>query len=333
MNVGKPSQVKKSVKLFDWPGSVHDPGNPSISKLVRRKIRHTTIYLIARLMIGISSIVPRKVWLRVGGVIGGMSFYIAKRYQRATINNLSLAFPELTQAQARALAKEVFVMVGKNGGDVLRSFSYLSYQAFEKTRVTTGMENAERAHKKGKGVLFLTAHIGAFEMMATEMAFRGYKPLIVGATLKDPMLTNLVWKHRKKMGADVIERGKETFRLLKNLKSGGTMGILIDQDTQVKSVFVDFFGKSCATPVGAAMLALKTGAAVVPVFCHLNNEGMQQIDCFPEVEVVNTGNEENDIVVNTQNFTSVIEQEIRKYPSQWVWMHERWKTLPGKEIK
>ena len=323
----------KSVKLFDWPGSVHDPGNPSIFKLVRRKIRHTVIYLFARSLILISGIMPRQSWLTFCGMLGTFAFYISGRYRKLTIHHLALAFPQVGSDQIKVLARDVYKMMGKNGGDVLRSYGYSTYEAFEKTRVATGMEHAASAHKNGKGVLFLTAHIGAFELMATEMAFRGYKPLIVGSTLKDPMLTNLVWKHRKKMGADVIERGKETLRLLKNLKSGGTMGILIDQDTRVKSVFVDFFGKPCATPVGAAVLALKTGAAVVPVFCHLNSEGMQQIDCFPEIELVYTGNEENDIVINTQNFTTVIENEIRKYPSQWVWMHERWKTKPGEEMK
>ncbi|HEY3430148.1 MAG TPA: lysophospholipid acyltransferase family protein, partial [Cyclobacteriaceae bacterium] len=266
--------------------------------------------MLARLLVGISSIIPRGAWLGFCGFVGGMTFHLLKRYQAHTINHLTLAFPELEHDEIRLLAKKVFVMVGKNGGDVLRSFSYSSYKAFEKIRVTTGMEHAERAYQKGKGVLFLTAHIGAFELMATEMAFRGYKPLIVGSPLKEPLITNFVWKHRQKMGADVIERGKETLRLLKNLKSGGTMGILIDQDTRVKSVFADFFGKPCATPVGAAMLALKTGAAVVPVFCHLNNDGKQQIDCFAEIELVYTGDEENDIVINTQNFTKAIENEI-----------------------
>lgn len=318
----------KSVKVFDWPGSVHDPANPSISKLVRRKVRYTTIYLFARLLILISGITPRQAWLKFCGLLGGFAFYISSGYRKLTLRHLSLAFPQLGSDQIKALAHDVFVMMGKNGGDVLRSYGYSTYEEFEKIRIATGMEHAANAHKKGKGVLFLTAHIGAFELMATEMAFRGYKPLIVGSALKDPMLTNLVWKHRKKMGADVIERGTETLRLLKNLKSGGTMGILIDQDTQVKSVFVDFFGKACATPMGATLLALKTGAAVVPVFCHLNDAGMQQIDCFPEIELIYTGREEDDIVVNTQNFTTVIENEIRKYPSQWVWMHERWKTRP-----
>lgn len=262
-----------------------------------------------------------------------MSYYAASQSRKKTIENLTLAYGnEKDPTEIRAMAKRVFTMIGKNAADVIWSFRITSRKAYEKMRVVKGAEHVEKAYAKGQGVLFLTAHIGAFELCATEMAMRGYKPLIIGTALKDARLTDLLWRQRSKLGASAIERGKETMRLLKTLKSGGTVAILIDQDTRVKSVFVDFFGKPCATPIGAAVLSLKTGAAVVPVFLHLRDDGLQQIDCYPEVELVRTGNEQQDIIANTQKFTSLIESEIRKYPEQWVWLHERWKTKPGEEL-
>jgi Kdo2-lipid IVA lauroyltransferase/acyltransferase len=112
------------------------------------------------------------------------------------------------------------------------------------------------------------------------------------------------------------------------LKLGGAVAILIDQDTKVKSVFVDFFGMKASTPVGAAVLALKTGAAIVPTSVYLGEDNKQHMEIFPEIEVTSMGDEEADIVVNTQRFTNFIEQQVRKHPEQWVWMHERWKTRP-----
>jgi len=150
--------------------------------------------------------------------------------------------------------------------------------------------------------------------------------------LKDARLNELLFEYRNAYGAIAIERGKETLRLIRALKTGGSIAILIDQDTNVKSCFVDFFGMKASTPVGAAVLALKTGAAVVPTYVHLGEDGMQHMYILPEMPLVTTGNEENDIVSNTQNYTLFIEQQVRKYPEQWVWMHERWKTRPGGPI-
>lgn len=301
-------------------------------KKFRRRVRYNIIYVVIRFLIFVSGLIPRKFWLSLFGSIGGLSYYLAPYSRKVAIENLTLAYGlEKSPAEIKRLARKVFVMMGKNGADVIRSHRITRLTDYEKMRCINGIEYIEQAYKKGKGVLFLTAHLGAFELCATEMAFRGYKPLIIGTAMKDAKLTELLWRQRSKLGALAIERGKETVRLIKTLKSGGTVAILIDQDTRVKSVFVDFFGKPCATPIGAAVLALKTGAAVVPVFLHLRADGKQEVTCYPEIELTKTGNEEEDIKVNTQKFTSVIEAEVRKYPEQWLWIHERWKTKPGVE--
>lgn len=301
-------------------------------KEIKRKIRYSLIYVVVKGMIIISRLVPRKGWITGCGYLGGLSYYLASQSREITINNLKRAYPEKSPGSVKKLAKRVFVMMGRNAGDVLRAFPVNNFAEFQKIRHIEGAEYVEQAYQKGKGVLFITAHLGAFELIATEMAFRGYKPLIIGTAMKDERLTQLLWRQRSKLGATAIERGKETVKLIKTLKSGGTVAILIDQDTRVKSVFVDFFGYSCATPIGAALLAIRTGAAVVPVFIHLDDNGKQHIRCYPEIALTRTGNEEEDILQNTQLFTSVIEQEVRKYPEQWLWMHERWKTRPGEEI-
>ena len=239
-----------------------------------------------------------------------------------------MAFHFKSEKEIRQLAKSTFKMLGKNSGDILRSTRVKSLSQLEKFLVTHGLENFESANAKGKGVIFLTCHLGAFDLQVTNMAMRGLNPNIIGTPLKDKKLNDLLWKYRNAHGAIAIERGRETFRLIKILKSAGSVALLIDQDTKVQTVFVDFFGLPAATPIGATVLALKTGAAVVPTYIHLGNDGLQHMHILPEIPLRTTGNEQDDIKFNTQVLTNFIEEQIRKYPDQWVWMHERWKTRP-----
>jgi KDO2-lipid IV(A) lauroyltransferase len=219
-------------------------------------------------------------------------------------------------------------MLGKNAGDILRSSKVRTLDQLEKFLRTEGLGNYEHAHAKGKGVIFLTCHLGAFDLQITNMAMRGLNPNIIGTPLKNHRLNDLLWNYRNLHGAIAIARGKETFRMIKVLKSGGSVALLIDQDTKVKSVFVDFFGVSASTPAGAAILALKTGAAVVPTYIYLGEDNLQHMHILPEIPMTGTGDEDRDVVYNTQLLTNFIEETIRRHPDQWVWMHERWKTRP-----
>lgn len=298
-------------------------------KAFRRSVRYTLVYWTIRFMILISGVLPRRVWLNICGGLGAAAFHFATGTRRLTVRHLAMAFPQKTPSEIRRLAGNTFRMLGKNAGDVLRSSRIKDLRGLEKFLVTYGLQHYEEAHAKGKGVIFLTCHLGAFDLQITNMAMRGLNPNIIGTPLKDRRLNDLLWNYRNLHGAIPIARGKETFRMIKVLKSGGSVALLIDQDTKVKTVFVDFFGKPAATPVGATILALKTGAAVVPTYIYLGKDNLQHMHILPEIPMVVTGNEEHDIRFNTQVLTSFIEERIREHPDQWVWMHERWKTVSG----
>jgi Kdo2-lipid IVA lauroyltransferase/acyltransferase len=297
------------------------------SKKYRRKIRYQLVYGLVKTLIGISNMMPRKTWLNFCGLLGAIAYFFASETRKLTIRHLTMAFPEKNHAEVIRLAKSTFKMLGKNAGEILRSAGIDNLHDIEKFVKTTGLEHIESAMAKGKGVVFVACHLGAFDLQVTNIAMRGLNPNIVGTPLKDKRLNDLLWEHRNKHGAVAIERGRETFRMLKVLKSGGSVALLIDQDTKVKSCFVNFFGMPASTPVGATVLALKTGAAVVPTYIYLGDDGLQHMHLLPEVPLRTTGDEEEDIVYNTQVFTSIIEQLIRQHPEQWVWMHERWKTV------
>jgi KDO2-lipid IV(A) lauroyltransferase len=300
---------------------------------LQKRIKYSALYFFIRFLIFFSNLLPRKLWLSFCGWLGKIAYAVSPKPRERTIYHLGLAFSgEKSSKEIIALSKQVFIMLGKNAGDILRSLRVRKLEDLNKFLVTHGLENYEKAFAKGKGVMFLTSHLGAFDLQITNMALRGLNPNIVGTALKDERLNELLWQYRNAYGAVAIERGKESVRLFKALKSGGSIAILIDQDTKVKSRFVDFFGMKASTPIGATVLALRTGAAVVPTYVFLDENGKQQMHILPEIPLVITGNEETDLVVNTQNFTNFTEQIVREHPEQWVWMHERWKTKPGEEI-
>lgn len=302
-------------------------------KKIRRKIRYSLVYRFVQFFIFLSNILPRVSWLKFSGFLGRIAYLFAPKTRQLILKHLRFAFEsEKSDSEIRSLGWKVFEMLGKNTGEMLRATRVKNLQELEEFLTTKGMENYETAIRKGKGVIFLTCHLGAFDLQVSNMALRGLNPNIIGTPLKDERLNELLWNYRNMYGAIAIERGKETFRLIKVLKSGGSVALLIDQDTRVKSRFVNFFGKPAATPVGATVLAMKTGAAVVPTYIHLGDDWKQQMYILPEIPMRLTGDEEADMVYNTQVLTNFIEDTIRKHPDQWVWMHERWKTKPGEEI-
>lgn len=301
---------------------------------LRKRIKYFALYWFVRFLLAFSNALPRRWWLAFCGFLGKIAYATSPPTRERVIRHMGLAYAgELSTRQIVDLARRVFVMLGKNAGDIFRSSQVRSRAQLDKFLVTHGYEHFEAANAKGKGVIFLTCHLGAFDLQITNMAMRGLQPNIIGTALKDARLNELLVEYRNAHGAIAIERGKETFRLIKALKSGGSVAILIDQDTKVKSRFVQFFGMQAATPVGAAVLAMKTGAAIVPTIVHLGSDHKQHMEIFPALPVVVTGDDEKDMVENTQVFTDFIEQQIRRFPDQWVWMHERWKTRPGQEIQ
>lgn len=300
----------------------------SKKKKIRRKVRYGIVYRAVQFLIFISNAIPRVKWLKLCGFLGSLSFWFAGKTRRLMRKHLHIAFPQMTPREIRKLSQKVFRMLGMNSGEMLRATRVKTLTDLEKFLVTHGLENYEQAIAKGKGVIFLTCHLGAFDLQVSNMALRGLNPNIIGTPLKDQRLNELLWDYRNMHGAIAIERGKETFRLIKVLKSGGSVALLIDQDTKVKSTFVNFFGKPASTPVGATVLAMKTGAAIVPTYVYLGEDWKQHMHILPEIPMTTTGDEEADIVRNTQILTNFVEGVVRKYPEQWVWMHRRWRTKP-----
>jgi KDO2-lipid IV(A) lauroyltransferase len=187
----------------------------------------------------------------------------------------------------------------------------------------------DAALARKRGVVFVSGHVGNWELLARRVSLAGYPAQTIAKETTDPRLTALVERFRASGKLKSLWRGQDgaAKAMLRALRAGEILGMLIDQDTKVQSVFVPFFGAPAATPRAAADLALRTGAAVVMGFCQRQTTGRYALS-MKELAVPSSGDREADALALTAAMTADIESAVRRAPEQWVWMHRRWKTQP-----
>lgn len=297
-----------------------------------KRIKYNVLVVFIKALIFCAGLLPRKLIVYSYSILGRIAYLFFKDTRKQILKNLTIALgKEKSQKELKAIIPKMFVNLSKNVADILYGLSIKKFDRLEKFIKTDGFEHFDNAYKKGNGVIILTCHMGAFEFTATYPALRGYDVNVVGTEMKDPRLDKMLVENRTSRGAKNVHRGKDTIKLMRALKNGEALVILIDQDTKVKSVFADFFGKLAYTPIGATMLALKTNASVVPVAIRRMPDENHLMTFLPEIELTKSGDYEKDLVDNTQVFNNALEKLIRQDLTQWVWMHERWKTRPESE--
>jgi KDO2-lipid IV(A) lauroyltransferase len=273
------------------------------------------------------------------GMARGVAVFVARamyallpKLRRTADFNLRLAFPEWGDARRNAVIRGMVCNLGWMAAEFARLPRY-SKENVEEVVILDGHENFLAGQRRGKGVLYLTGHIGAWELSSFAHALYGFPLQYMARPLDNVRVDALVNRYRCLSGNQPIFKNESARAMLKVLKDAGTIGILADQNTMPEEgAFVDFFGKTACTTTGIARIALHTEAAVVPGYAYWDeNIRKYRLRFEPAVELVRTGDAERDIFVNTQKFAKVIEEIIRKYPEQWVWVHARWKTRPKGE--
>jgi KDO2-lipid IV(A) lauroyltransferase len=277
---------------------------------------------------------PRGSARGLAAAVASALYGMLPKLRRTAEFNLRLAFPEWDDARRR----EVIRGMVRNLGWMAAEFAHFpryTRENIEETLILDGHENFLSGQRRGKGVLYLTGHIGAWELSSFAHALYGFPLHYMARPLDNARVDNLVNRYRCLSGNKPIFKNESARALLKILRESGTVGILADQNTMPEEgVFVDFFGKSACTTTGIARVALHTGAAVVPGYAYWDASiGKYRLRFEAPVELVRTGNTERDIFVNTQKFTKVIEEIVRKHPEQWVWVHARWKMRPKGEAE
>jgi KDO2-lipid IV(A) lauroyltransferase len=295
-------------------------------------MRHRLEYAPVWLLVQGIGLLPRPLARAVGFVLGRLVYVLHGRLRRVGMRNLELAFPEKTAAERRGILRALFAGLGRQLAEFCL-FPRYRKENVEQVAVYQGLENFEAARQRGKGVIFLTAHLGGWEIGSFVHSLNGNPLHVVVRALDNPYLDRLVDRYRCLHGNTTFDKQDFARGLLGALKAGETVGILMDQNmTPPQGVFVDFFGKAACTASGVARVALRTDAAVVPAFTLWDRAlGKYRVQFDPALELVRTGDDEADAISNTAAFTKVVEGYARQYPEQWLWVHRRWKTRPEGE--
>lgn len=294
-----------------------------------RLVKHRLEYLALQGLLKGLCLLPEPGAYRLGEGLGSLVFWIDRRHQRVAIENLRIAFgKEKNELELKAIARRSYQHLGQSLAELARALTSPPDKIMGAVSIE-GQDHFLEAHKKGRGVLYLTAHLGNWEWMALVQSLKGYPMNVVARPLDNPLLEGLLSRLRTRWGNRVVKKGGALREVLKLLKEGETIGFLLDQNVAPdQGVFVNFFGRPACAHKTLALLALKTGAPVLPAFTFRQGGNRHRIIIEPPVMLEETGDLQRDVVANTQKFTSVIESYVRQHPDQWLWVHRRWKTQP-----
>jgi Kdo2-lipid IVA lauroyltransferase/acyltransferase len=295
-------------------------------------VRETAEFAVVWVFVYGIRLLPRGLARAIGAVIGAIAYRALGRLRQVGLRNLVMAFPEMTAKEREAILRSEYRNLGLLMAEFCKMPDYTAATASRFIRYE-GLENYLSARERGNGVLVLTGHLGAWELSSFYHSLMGMPMGMVIRRLDNPLVDAFVNRIRCLRGNRVIHKDDFARGLIASMRAGETVGILMDTNmTPPQGVFVPFFGVPACTASGMARIAAKTGAAVVPGFLLWEESERRYVLHFgEELEVVHTGDAEQDALINTATFTTAIEGYVRRYPEQWLWVHRRWKTRPAGE--
>jgi len=283
---------------------------------------------MVRLIIGFFRILPRRAALGAGSLLGRIISYVAVKEYRRAVEHLTLAFgSEKNSQEIRRLAHETFRCMTMNFVDTVR-LKGKSPDEIKSICVPHNIDRIWNELKKGHGVIGLASHFGCWEFIGSYFGAIGLPLSAIARKLYDNRFEKMISEIRIGGGMHVITRGRDTRDIIHVLKNGGFLCVLVDQDTRVKSVFVDFFGKPAYTATAPALLSLKYKSPIVPIYTYRDKENRHHVCAGETVTIEPTGDSKKDILELTAACSKATENIIRQHPEQWVWFHTRWKTRP-----
>ncbi len=293
-----------------------------------RRLRHDLGYTILRGFLGASRPFPLAGLRAFGCGVGTLAFHLARKDRLQALDNLEAAFPALDEAWRATTLAGTSRHIGALLGEIAWLWSVSPQALLERTELV-GLDHLADACYERLGAVLVTAHCGNWEWMNLALGAAGIPMSVAAREVYDPRLDRVARRLRGRFGGDTVIRGPEAGgRLVRALRRGRVAGFLIDQDIDAPGAFVLFFGHPAWTPVGAALLALRTGVPVVPGFATRLPDGRMQLRFEPPLPHPDTGTLEERASLLTARLTERIEAQIRSHPSQWVWMHKRWKRRP-----
>lgn len=298
----------------------------SLYDRLRRRLRTPLILLAVRTLSGLFALLPWRAAQAAGRALGravwAASGLVNGRDRRRALEHLAIAFPELPEAERTRIGQASHAHLGTVAAEILW-LSTRHCRHLEAHVHTEGLDRARALRAAGRPIMLLSGHCGNWEMLGATSNCAGLEIAVVARALDEPSLHRVLVAARRRFGTRIVDRGKPgaARELLRALRRGG-LGMLIDQDTAVDGAWVPFFGRPAYTPVAAARLALRRNVAVLPSFIERLPDGSHLARVGEPLDLP------DDEVEATAVMTHAIEEQIRRVPEQWVWMHRRWRRRP-----
>lgn len=289
------------------------------------------VYLIARAVIACMRVLPRPVATFLVRSFAITAYYIDFRHRRIARVNLKIAFPDLSRKRRAMIARRSFQNTARNLLEISRfpRLNRKNISSLVQYDPVFGMENYRAAEAKGRGILYLTGHFSAWELLPAAHALYGYPLSFVTRPLDNTALDRYLERLRESPGNRVIPKKNASRAILRSLRQQGASGILMDQNSSLlEGIFSDFFGVPAATSTGIVLLALRTDAPILPGYLTPMRDGRYTIKFLSPLEVERTGDRNRDIAINTGKLNAILEGIVREQPDSWLWGHKRWKYQP-----
>ena len=299
-----------------------------------KSTRHFLEYVFFNLLLLLVRPLPRQTVVIMGRSLGGLAFLFSGKRKRSAKINLDIVFGDSKSSNEKnKIIKKSFQNLTVSALQCLWTTSDTENRVRELIEgEPAGLDLLRQSLKKNKGIFFLTAHYGNWEIMGLFHGYLGICPLSsIVRKLDNPYLDRVTKKFRTVSGNKILYRDESPLKIVRELKNNGSVAVMMDQNTAKGAIFVDFFGKKAATPRSLALLSYRTGTPILPLFCFPTDKGTYRIEYGPEIQFEKSGSKQNDILNWTHHCQQFIENIIRENPAPWMFGHRRWKTRPSEE--
>jgi Kdo2-lipid IVA lauroyltransferase/acyltransferase len=296
------------------------------------KLQTIVEYVSSRSVLAALGLMPPRIAIALGRAMGRIAYVSAGNLRRTGKRNLELAFPDKSARERTEILRSCFRSLGRELG-VFSQFSTASARSLLSLMDCEGLEHLQAAKAQGRGVILFTGHLGAWELTSFALSLMGHPLSFLVRRIDNPKVERLVDNSRTRFGNKTLDKLSAARSMVKILRTGGTLGLLLDLNTlDDEAIFVDFFGIPASTNFMIAKLALRTQAPIIPIFAPWEEERKRFVlRIQPPVSIDRIGNEEEDVLRLTAKLSLVVEEYVRRYPDQWLWIHKRWKTRPPGE--
>jgi KDO2-lipid IV(A) lauroyltransferase len=295
-----------------------------------KQLKNDLIFLAIKSLVFVMENLPRSAALRSAGMIGELVAIIDAKERKLAESNLRQAYgDQWNELKIKLVARECFTKIALNTADVIQSKKWSAVD-LERLVDVEGMEHFDPAFEKGKGAIGLTGHIGNFELLGAWFAsVKKICPAVIGRRIYDERLNRMVIENRERFGMKNIPSDTAAKRVFSHLRSGDLLGVLLDVDSsRLSSRFIPFFGVPARTAEGPILIARRTNTPIIPMAMFRTDDDRYRLRILPAFEADCTDNKDADMIKALTKCNQALEELINYDPTQWAWIHNRWKSKP-----